>query len=249
MPLLKSQTGEQLAGKELVEKLTAPDGKVLYSAKHKINPDNTLETTEENWHHEPLKSLNQDLLKGAEPKVSAAIPVGEAAKTAVEAGKLAWDIIKEGKAVGQSSDAMTCVLSKADMDPMNYVAAKDGSSGEFTWEVNDAFDWFGKINYVTIRLQAEGKYGATPRPGSPAPKGYYLPSVYVDVAQCTVNFPCSASGSANLANPSNIGREGEVNAEVKIYAKLTAGWFLQYLGITIAFDATGARGFKLLGVE
>jgi len=88
MPLLKSPTGEQHSGKELVETLMAPDGKVLYSAKHKVNPDSTLETTEENWHHEPLKSLNQDLLKGVEPKVGVAGAVGDAAATAVAAGKL-----------------------------------------------------------------------------------------------------------------------------------------------------------------
>jgi len=237
MPLLKDQTGKQL-----VETLTGPDGELLYEAIHKVNPDNSLETTKEVWHNEKLKATNQQLLKGKPLKLGGASEV-------IEAGKLAWDIIKEGKAVGQSADAMTCVLAKADMDPMNYTGARDGSSGEYKWEVNDSFTLFGKINYVTIRLKTEGKYAATPRSTSPAPKGYYLPSVYVNIMQCTVNFPCSASGSANLANPSNIGTEQEANAEVKIHAKLTAGWFLQSFGITIGFEATGNGGFVLLGSE
>lgn len=237
MPLLKD-----LTGKQLVETLIGPDGELLYEATHQVNPDNTIETTKEVWHNEQLKATNQKLLKGTQLELGGASEI-------IEAGKLAWDIIKEGKAVGQSADAMTAVLAKVDMDPMNYIGAQDGSSGEFTWEVNDACTWFGKINYVTIRLNTEGKYAATPRTTSPAPKGYYLPSVYVNIKQCTVNFPCSASGSANLANPSNIGTEQEANAEVKIHAKLTAGWFLQWFGITIGFEATGTGGFRLLGKE
>lgn len=237
MPLLKDQSGKQL-----VETLTGPNGEILYEATHQISPDNTLETTREVWHDDQLKVINQQLLKGVSLEVGAA-------SEAIAAGKLAWDIIKEGKAVGQSADAMTAVLAKSDMDPMNYVNAKDGSSGEFKWEVNDAFDVFGKINYVTIRLKTEGKYRATPRSTSPAPKGYYLPSVYVNILECRVNFPCTANGSANLANPTNIGPEEEANAEVKIHAKLNAGWFAQHFGITIGFEATGTRGFRLLGKE
>jgi hypothetical protein len=237
MPLLKDQSGKQL-----IETLTGPDEELLYEATHQINPDNTLETTREVWHDERLKATNQQLLKGVSLEAGAA-------SDAIAAGKLAWDIIKEGKVVGQSADAMTSVLAKVDMDPMNYVNARDGSSGEYKWKVNDAFHLFGEINYVTIRLKTEGKYSATPRSTSPAPRGYYLPSVYVNILECRVNFPCSASGSANLANPSNIGREKEANAEVKIHAKLTAGWFAQHFGITIGFEATGTRGFRLLGRE
>lgn len=248
MPLLKSKNGEQLSGKQFIETLTAPDGEVLYSAKHNVNPDNTLDTVETTWNNETLKNINLNLLEGVEDEMMTA-SVGDASKTAVDVGKLAWEIIKEGKAVGQSTDAMSYVLSKSDLDPMNYNNAKDSSSGEYKWEVNDACTWFGKINYVTIRIKANGKYHATPSSKSPAPNGYYLPSVYLNVAQCKVNFPCSASGSANLASPANIGREGEVNAEVKIYAKLTAGWFAQHFGITIAFDATGKNGFRLLGKQ
>ena len=170
------------------------------------------------------------------------------ADAAVAAAKLAWDIIKEGKVVGKSEDAKSCVLSTKDMDPLSYEGAKEGKSGTYTWEVNDSIDWFGKINYVTIKLRVEGKYGATPVPESEAPKGHYLPDVYVNVTECKLNFPCSASGSANLSNPSNIGRSS-VNAEVKVHGKLNAGWFAQHLGITIGFEATGTGGFRLIGKE
>jgi hypothetical protein len=112
MPLLKDQSGKQL-----IETLTGPDGELLYEATHQINPDNTLETTREVWHDERLKATNQQLLKGVSLEAGAA-------SDAIAAGKLAWDIIKEGKVVGQSADAMTSVLAKVDMDPMNYVNAK-----------------------------------------------------------------------------------------------------------------------------
>ena len=244
MPLLTKQTGKQL-----VETLTGPGDELLYEASHLINPNNTLKTLTERWYDKQLKATNQQLLKGAPSKLGAASEVIDAGKLVVEAGKLAWDIIKEGKVVGQSADAMTSVLAKVDLDPMNYVGAKAGESGVYTWEVNDAFHAFGKINYVTIRLKVQGKYLATPRSTSPAPRGYYLPSVYVNILRCKVNFPCSASGSANLENPSNIGSEQEANAEVKIHAKLTAGWFAQHIGITVGFQATGTGGFRLLGRE
>ena len=244
MPLLTKQTGKQL-----VETLTGPGDELLYEAAHQINPNNTLKTTRERWYDKQLKATNQQLLKGAPSKLGAASEVIDAGKLVVEAGKLAWDIIKEGKVVGQSADAMTSVLAKVDMDPMNYVGAKAGESGVYIWQVNDAFHAFGKINYVTIRLKVQGKFHATPRSTSPAPRGYYLPSVYVNILECRVNFPCSASGSANLTNPSNIGSEKEANAEVQIHAKLTAGWFAQHIGITVGFQATGTGGFRLLGRE
>lgn len=236
MPLLTEQTG-----KRLVETLSGPDGEVLYDAIHEVNSDNTLTTISEEWHHSDLEETNKQLLKG-EPIVLGA------ESTVVAAAKLAWDIIKEGKAVGKSEDAKSSVLSKSDMDPLNYEGAKEGKSGTYTWEVNDSVTIFGKINYVTIKLRTEGKFAATPRAGSEAPKGHYLPDVYVNVTQCTVNFPCSASGSANLSNPSNIGR-GDINAEVKVHAKLNAGWFAQHMGITVGFQATGTGGFRLLGKE
>lgn len=236
MPLMTEQTG-----KRLVETLSGPDGEVLYDAVHEVGSDNTLTTVSEEWHEEALQRSNEQLLKG-QPLVLGA------GSTAVAAAKLAWDIIKEGKAVGKSEDAKSAVLSAADMDPLNYEGAKEGKSGTYTWEVNDSVTIFGKINYVTIKLRTEGKYGATPRADSKAPKGHYLPDVYVNVTQCSVNFPCSASGSANLSNPSNIGR-GDINTEVKVHAKLNAGWFAQHFGITVGFQATGTGGFRLLGKE
>jgi hypothetical protein len=236
MPLLTEQTG-----KKLVETLTDPDGKVLYSADHEVASDNTITTTSEQWHDDVLQQTNEQLLKGESLELGSG-------STAVEAAKLAWDIIKEGKAVGKTADAKSAILSTADMDPLNYEGAREGKSGTYTWKVNDKVKVFGEINYVTIKLRVEGKYGAKPVKESKAPEGHYLPDVYVNVTHCTVNFPCSASGTANLSNPSNIGR-GAVNAEVKVHAKLTAGWFAQHFGISIGFQATGTGGFRLLGRE
>lgn len=236
MPLLAQKTGTKL-----IETLSGPEGEILYSAEHEVAPDNTLKTISEQWNNEELEATNTKLLRGEE------LPEGTA-DAAVAAAKLAWDIIKAGKAVGKSADAKSSVLSTKDMDPLSYEGAKSGKSGTYTWEINDSIGWFGKINYVTIKLRVEGKYGATPRPDSKAPKGHYLPDVYVNVTQCKVNFPCSASGSANLSNPSNIGR-GSVNAEVRIHGKLNAGWFAQHMGITIGFEATGTGGFRLIGKE
>ncbi len=236
MPLISHQTGKQL-----IEILRGPDGEVLYDATLAVSSDNKLTALNENWHDKKIEASNRLLLQGNE------LTLGAQSST-LEASKLAWEIIKEGKSVGKSADAKSSVLSKADLDPLNYEGAVSGKSGTYTWEVNDACTIFGKINYVTIKVRLEGKFKATPTANSKAPAGHYLPDVYVNVTHCTTKFPCSASGSANLSNPSNIGR-GEVNTEVKAHAKLTAGWFAQHFGITIGFQATGTGGFKLLGKE
>ncbi len=236
MPLISQQTG-----KKLIETLSGPSGEVLYTATHEVASDNTLKTISEKWDNKELEANNKMLLQGTQ------LLEGQA-DAAVAAAKLAWDIIKAGKAVGKSEDAKSSVLSSKDMDPLSYEGAKNGKSATYTWKINDSCTWFGTINYVTIKLRVEGKYGATPVSGSKAPEGKYLPDVYVNVTECTVNFPCSASGSANLSNPSNIGKSS-VNAEVRIHGKLNAGWFAQHMGITIGFEATGAGGFRLLGKE
>lgn len=235
MPLLSAQ-----AGKKLVETLTGSDGELLYHASYDVAPDNQLTLSSETWHQDELRQLNRQVQTGT-------LALG-AENNALAAAKLVWDIIKDNKAVGKSADAKSSVLSAAATDPLDYENARDGASGTYTWEVNDALTIFGKINYVTIKVRAEGKYAATPVAGSKAPAGHYLPDVYVNVTQCTVNFPCSASGSANLSNPANIGR-GEVDTEIRVHAKLTASWLLQHFGITVGFRATGSGGFRLLGRE
>lgn len=233
MPLIQAQAGQQLA-----ETLATDDGVVLYSAIHEVAADKQLRTIKEDWAEPALQTLNQP---APQPP-----PALRGAETGVAVARLAWDIIKEGKVTAKTSDAMSSVLSQDDKDPLHYEGARQAVSGAYTWTVCDSL--IKSIKYVEIKLRLEGSYGARPVAGSKAPAGQYLPDIYVNILSCNVNFPCSASGSANISNVSNVGR-GSVDPALRVHAKLTAGWFAQHMGITVGFSAQGSRGFALIGKE
>jgi hypothetical protein len=233
MPLIQAPAGQQLA-----ETLETEDGVVLYSATHEVGKDRQLRTLKEEWADPALLTLNQPPLQEA--------PALRGADTGIAVAKLAWDIIKEGKVVAKTSDAMSSVLSQDDKDPLHYEGARQASTGAYTWTVRDSL--IKSITYVRIKLRLEGSFGARPVAGSKAPAGQYLPDIYVNILGCDVNFPCSASGNANISNVSNVGR-GTVDPSLRVHAKLSAGWFAQHMGITVGFSAQGSRGFALLGKE
>jgi len=234
MPLMQAMPGQQL-----VETLETDDGAVIYGATHEVGKDLRLKTIKEVWNDAETHKLSTEILKPA-PAMRGA------AETGIAVAKLAWDVIKEGKVVAKTSDSMSSVLAQTDRNPLDYEGARHGTSGAYTWSVHDSL--IKSIKYVEIKLRVEGTYGARPVAGSKAPAGHYLPDIYVNILTCNVNFPCSASGNANISNVSNVGR-GEVDPVVRVHAKLTAGWFAQHMGITVGFEAQGSRGFRLIGRE
>jgi len=246
-PIKTFEPTHEDAGKELVETLRGPEGELLYQATHSVESDGTLRTTEEQWSDTAtaLQETHERPLLATGP-ADAAI---KAAETGVKAAKLAWDIIRDNKATAVTTDVKSSVLSTKDTDPLSYAGAVGGESGQYTWEINDSFDLLGKINYITVRIRFEGSYRGQPVPSSPAPPGSYLPSVYFNVLQCTVNFPCTLIGTANLETPTNIGSPTNSDAAVIAHAKLNGAWLFQSLGISIKFRATGTGGFTLIGQE
>lgn len=200
MPLIQAQAGQQL-----VETLETDDGVVLYSATHEVGADNQLRTINEGWAEPALQTLN--------PPAPQPPPVLRGAETGIAVVRLAWDVIKKGKATAKTHDAMSSVLSQDDRDPLHYEGARQAASGAYTWTVCDSL--IKSIKHIL---------------------------------SCNVNFPCSASGSANISNVSNVGR-GSVDPSVRVHAKLRAGWFAQHMGITVGFSAQGSRGFALIGKE
>lgn len=234
MPLMKAQPGQKLA-----ETLEVDGRGTVYSATHEVGRDQQLHTVDENWADPDLREIS--LAAPQEPPA-----LRGAAEIGIAVAKLAWDIIKEGKVAAKTTDAMSSVLAQADRDPLHYEGARRGVSGAYTWTVRDSL--VKSLKYVEIKLRVEGSYGARPAAGSPAPSGLYLPDIYVNILTCNVNFPCSASGSANISNIVNVGR-GEVDPSLRVHAKLTAGWFAQHMGITVGFTVQGSRGFGLIGKE
>lgn len=234
------------AAKRLVETFTGPEGEVLYSATHIVEADNTLKTEEEEWR---VPALEEAQVHPIDVQVLSAKAAVDAAKVGLDCAKLAWEIIKSNKATAITDDVKSSVLSASDPDPMNYPGATPGESGIYTWVINDAFTLFGTINYITVKICLQGSWHASPLPGSSAPPGLYLPSLYFNVTQCTVNLPCYLNGTANLENPTNIGTADRAEASVVSHAKLTGGWLFQSIGISVKFIATGGGGFTLIGAE
>lgn len=239
------------AGMKLVETLQGPAGELIYSGTHVVNADQTLTTEKEQWHNDMLAETNEPaaLQLLAPTKAEMTLLAGDAAKAGLEAAKLAWDIIKSSKATAVTQDVKSSVLSSKDTDPMSYPGAREGNSGIYKWVINDAFTAFGTINYITVRIKLQGSYRASPAAGSNIPPGHYLPSIYFNVVECTVNAPCHLDGTANLENPTNTGSTSQANASVIAHAKLNGGWLLQAMGISIKFKASGTGGFVLLGKE
>lgn len=226
-------------GQQLLETLETEDGLTVFSAVHLLSDDqHHLRTLSEKWSGPTSATIVRD--------ADEAPPILAAAESGLAVAKFAWDIIKEGKAVGKTTDAMSSVLSHADGDPLHYQDARVGKSLAYTWTLRDSL--ITSIEYVKIKLRVEGTYGARPAPGSTARPGTYLPDVYVNIMTCNVNFPCSASGSVNISSVSNVGHK-QVDPMIRIHAKLTGGWFAQQRSITVGFIARGTNGFQLVGQE
>jgi hypothetical protein len=213
---------------------------VVYQASYDVTPDQHLKLVSQTWTDPSLQALNQPTAT-AQPQPQPR----DAGATAVEAGKLVWQIIKDNRATANTTDTMTYVLSSKDTDSMNYVNAKSGASNSYTWRVVDA--WDEDIVYVDIVVNARGYLHGQPVSTSPAPRGFYLPSVYFNVSKCDVDWPFTATGYANLANPVNVGTEGEAVAEVMMYAKLSAEWVFESFNITVGFKANGKTGYWNMG--
>lgn len=234
MPSIRTQPGQQL-----VETLEAEDGSTVFSAVHVLDDDqHHFRTLSEHWSDSTSEQIGSGVDRSAQMLTGA--------ESGLAVAKFAWDIIKEGRAVGKTADAMSSVLSQDDKDPLHYRDARSGASPAYTWTLRDSL--ITSIEYVKIKLRVEGTYGARPTPGCKAPAGAYLPDVYVNILVCDVNFPCSASGSANISSVSNIGH-ADVDPMIRIHAKLTAGWFAQHRSITVGFVAQGCHGFRLVGRE
>jgi hypothetical protein len=58
---------------------------------------------------------------------------GAGAKEGIDALKLAWDIIKDNRAVTDLKGASSALLNPDDMNPFNYAGGREGSSPQVYW--------------------------------------------------------------------------------------------------------------------
>jgi hypothetical protein len=254
-------------GDKLVEEILDGEGKVLYRATHEVvaaparaakrtpgaagpssaSAEFKAVRTEEEYFDDAFRRLQEETtpVMKAQPSTTAAKKDkdkgggGDPVKTALEVAKFAWEFIKDNKPVVNVDRASTSVLAKG-TEGLDYSNAKLGSSGVYQWR---AWNWpFEKSTAWDIRVELAGSYGAKP-PAGVAP-GTYLPSVYFNVPTCEVNWPHSASASAQVMNPSNIGSSDNVNPTCDVLANLNASNVLENRTKTFKFRAIGRTGFS-----
>lgn len=247
MPLSTEATASSAASQpiddtSLTETLTNEHGKVFYEATYDVR-DQQVTLVRETWYDDSLRALNEP---GDASADQTSEPQPRNPVVAMEATRLVWQIIKDGLPVANTEDTKSSVLSASDPDSMNYANAKSGSSTSFWWKIYNTLT--GTV-YVEIDLKAQGYLHGQPISTSPAPKGFYLPSVYFNVTKCEVSWACSATGYANLENPVNVGSEHEAVAEIAMHGKLSASLLFKSWSMTVGFVANGQNGFRCVGSE
>jgi hypothetical protein len=244
------------AGVEMVEEVLDGEGKVLYRAIHEVveapgeaslraAPGAGLKTVmkKEEWFDDSFKALQQE----AEDQGSQSLRAekkeggggGDPVKTALEVAKFAWEFIKDNKPVVDLETASTSVLAEGTKG-LSYHSARQGTSGTYQWR---AYNWpVQEWTAWDIKVELAGTYQAQPPQG--VTPGNYLPSVYFNVPECFVGWPHSASASAKVTNPSNIGGPNDVNAMCEVLALLNASNVTENFSKTFKFKAVGTSGFS-----
>jgi len=179
-----------------------------------------------------------------ETAAAAAVNPVDAAKVAVEAGKLglnvakfAWEVIKDGRPKTSAEGAYTSVLSVRDPSFENYANSIPGSSRSVEWEGRNLFTM--RVIYVKCRL--DGYYGAT----HPTIGGRWLPSVAFKVDESYAFWGFTLNVGATITSAANRGSAAAPEPEIQAVAQLQAnGWFQSFTN-SITFVANGATGFNV----
>jgi len=193
------QPGEQMASE-----IQDEDGNVLYRAIYDL-----VETA-------PPKGVSgiglatklaSEEFPSPEFKAAQAAPApapGVDAKTAMEAVRLAWDIIKDNRAITDLKGASTAILNPRNMNPFDYVGAKTGQTKARYWW---GYNWpFKKWKAFEVWVRLCGTYGATAP--KDVPNGKYLPSVYVDFPKAPwAEWGLRMNGNVMVTPPSNVGTQ------------------------------------------
>lgn len=246
------------AGDQMVEEITDPNGNIVYRAIYELveDPDAvkairgaTDEAAlravkkQEIWLDNEFEEIQDEEM--GEPSVTrgkatdAVKAATEVAKVGLEIAKFGWEFIKANKPVMDFEVASTSILSKKNTDSLAYYGTKRGSSGIYRWRI---YNWpFEAWTAFDIQLELAGTYYG--RPPADVPDGYYLPSVYFNVPVCTVYWPYSASASAVVTNPANIGTQKRVNTMCEVLAKVNVSSVIENFNMTFKFKAVGTEGF------
>lgn len=241
---LEKPTVEQLKNPDFYE-LTATlheDGLEIYSANYALPAGTVIPAIPEhdNQHSQPPISLVRSTLISqfhALPEEVYAVKSGT-----VDAVKLAWEFIKDGKPESSAQGASTAVLAASDMAWEHYAAAKNFASKTFQYRVKNKLG----MKIIKADYKVRGTYLAQyTGKSSQVPEGDYMPNIEVYCSKIRVSWGFSLNAEAVLSHISNI---GEVGGKVIPSFNATlifnpSSWLSNHTD-TFAYKLTGSNGYK-----
>lgn len=153
---------------------------------------------------------------------------------ALDIAKFGWQVVKDSKPKTRLDGASTHVLHSSNKDPFQYGHAKNFQSREIRLVTKS----LAGVTQCDTRFRVKGTYDAT----SPAIKGNYLPSVFVDFMSSYAIMTFSINGYASVSNIANMGPVETPNPQITVITHLEhAGLFRQY-NESYAVTLQGAKG-------
>lgn len=132
----------------------------------------------------------------------------------VNAAKLAWDVIKDGKPSLDIGTATGNAVPKVDdwqalTDSRGPNSKTLSYSRGFLWPLDD-------YDHVQMEIVLKWDYGARYHSG-----GAFIPNIWVEVPTCFVGFGWSADIAVSIQNPTNSGSAAAPNARIPVTIKGT----------------------------
>lgn len=190
-----------------------------------------------------LEFAQGKMVKAASMARPLANPVTDAAKVAVEAGKLglevakfAWVIIKDARPVTTAEGAYTSILSAKDKNYENYGYSVNGTSA--------VVDYFGKSLFGNTLFQAKFRIDGYYNAANSSIPGYWMPSVAFKVDESFAGITWNLNAGAAITSAANLASPVAPEPEIQIVANVQVnGWFQSYTD-SFTFYANGRTGFR-----
>ncbi len=156
----------------------------------------------------------------------------------LDIAKFAWDVIKDGRPVTETSGAMTRVLSEKDTSWEHYERSMRGETPVVTIQ---GWNMLGMTMYKA-RFHLSGYYAAT----NPSFGGKWLPSVAFTVDEAYTFWTWWLNASAIVLHPVNMGTADSPVPQIEVEAKVRGDGLFRSETKTVTFLANGESGFSVL---
>ena len=136
------------------------------------------------------------------------------ADAVVNAAKLAWDVIKEGKPSADITGSTANAVPQVD----NWQSLTD-ARGPNSWRMTftNSFIWpFDDYDHCQLEILLKWDFGAHYQGG-----GAFIPNIWVEVPNCFVGFGWNANIAFQAQNPTNAGSVTAPHARIPVTVKGT----------------------------